>query len=120
MTGTTCPEGISENSREHHQETPSLENVAADSSVKTQTTADSRNHAHACKAVSRREAAICLDVCVSTIDNMAKRGELRVVRYASRVKVPVSELHRLLGEGETTPSPPALSYQQSQEADAQE
>lgn len=48
-------------------------------------------------AVSRKEAARRLGVCLGTIDNMVKRGELRAVRYASRTMIPVSELFRLLG-----------------------
>lgn len=48
-------------------------------------------------AFSRVEAARKLGVCVRTIDNSVKRGELKAVRYFGRTMIPVSELLRLLG-----------------------
>lgn len=73
-----------------------------------------------CKALSRSDTADRLAISVRTLDTMIQRGEIRAVRYSGRVTIPLREVLRLLGELEPAPSPPALSYSEVQEQDAQE
>jgi len=46
---------------------------------------------------SRKEAAAQLSVCLSTIDQLIVRGDLKVRRIGKRLLVPRKELERLAG-----------------------
>jgi excisionase family DNA binding protein len=46
---------------------------------------------------SRKEAAAQLSVCLSTLDQLVARGELKVRRIGARILVPRKELERLVG-----------------------
>jgi len=65
------------------------------------------------QAISLQEAAKRLGIATRTLYRMMDRGEISVVRYASRTRVPITELERLL-----TPTPRAtLTYQEARAAD---
>jgi excisionase family DNA binding protein len=50
-------------------------------------------------AVSKPEAGRALGVCGRTIGEMIRRGEIRAIKCGRRTVIPVSELHRLVGQG---------------------
>lgn len=52
------------------------------------------------KVLTVAELAARLGVCRQTVYALERRGELRVIRIGRALRVPTSELERLMGTGE--------------------
>jgi len=64
---------------------------------------DSSPSATAPLLIPINEAARRLGVCPLTIRNLSKRGQLRAVRVAGRVMIPVAEVERIVATGTGAP-----------------